>query len=164
MDRAGALEEILKAYDVYYDVNRENAESPFVAEAMFHSHDEQFFLIRSASIGETESNEHVFFATADKLSEDGLRKLDEAAWEKGLMRVRPHANHRNTDVSLIVLSNEVEDGAFDQAKKLSHYKSYRMGFQGWSHYRLIVMETSSGKMICNRQGQNLKKLFGNIFH
>lgn len=29
-------------------------------------------------------------------------------------------------------------------KKLRHYQSYKMSFQGWSNYRIIVLENSSG--------------------
>lgn len=163
MEKAEVLEKILKAYEAYYDINRETPERPFAAEASFHSHDEQFFLVKSARIGEAESNEHVFFSIEETLDEDRLKELDSAAWERGLARVKPHANHRNTDVTLVAAGNHVTEEAFALAARLKHYKSYQWGFRGFSHYRLVVLEYSSGRLACNGQGKDLKKLFGNIF-
>lgn len=163
MEKAEILEKLLKAYETYYDINCETPEDPFAAEASFHSHDEQFFLVKSARIGEAESNEFVFFAVEDDLDEGKLKKLDAAAWEKGLSRVKPHSNHRNTDITLVITGNHVTEEALALAPKLKHYKSYQWGFKGWSHYRLVVLERSSGRLSCNRQGKDLKKLLGNIF-
>ena len=39
------------------------------------------------------------------------------------------------------------------------YKSYRFSFWGWSEVRVIAYEHDSGKVVCNRQGDMLKKLF-----
>ena len=62
MTKEDVLEKALRSYSAYYDVNRETPEAPFAAEAVFHSHSSTYFLTRSATIGEAESNEYVFFA------------------------------------------------------------------------------------------------------
>lgn len=162
MNVTDTFEQVLRSYEIYYDVNREKTEAMFAAEAAFHSHDEQFFLVKSAKLGETESNEYVFFAKENYLNVEQLKKLDETAWEKGLDRVKPHSHHRNTDIVLIIVSDRVEADAAALIPQMSHYKSYCFGFQGWSHYRLVVLEVSSGRVVYNRQGQSLKKLFDNI--
>lgn len=156
------FEKVLKSYETYYDVEREKTGSIFAAEATFHSHDEQFFLMKSAKIGEAESNEYVFFAKEDYLDREKLQKLDEIAWTKGLERVKPHSNHRNTDIALVIVSDRIAEDVATFIPKIKHYKSFRFGFQGWSHYRLVVLEVSSGQVVYNRQGQSLKKLFDNI--
>lgn len=161
MSAAETLEKVLKSYEVYYDVNRE-AEPPFAAEAVFRSHNEQFFLTRSAKISEAESIEFVFFAAEEHLDAQKLAELDERAWSTGLSRVRPHSSHRNSDVTLIILAEHLDEAAFKAVKRLHRYKSYRLGFQGWSNYRVIALETSSGRLAFNRQGQSQKKLFRNI--
>lgn len=111
MSKEEVLERALRSYMAYYDVERETPEEPFAAEAAFHSHSSTYFLTKSATIGEAESNEYVFFALADRLDEELFRKLDHAAWEKGLARVKPHANHRNSDISLVVIASSVTEGA-----------------------------------------------------
>lgn len=162
MNTAEITELILKAYARYYDIKREDIPAPFVAEAVFHSNNEQYFLIKSAKISEQESNEYVFFANADSLSREELLRLDQSAWDEGSSRVNPHSNHRNSDVTLIVVAQQVSKEASDCARKLRHYQSYKMGLHGWSNYRVIILENSTGSLTTNRQGQNLKKLFRNI--
>ncbi len=163
MDRKEKLETLLRSFEQYYDVRRENVAEPFAAEAEFSLHDEQYFLVKSARLAEADSREYVFFALEERLDADRFAVLDEAAWEQGLARVKPHANHRNTDIVLVILADEIEETVFAGISKTRRYKSYRLGFQGWSHYRLIASELSSGRTSSNRQGRSLKKLVSNIF-
>ncbi|MCI8275299.1 MAG: hypothetical protein HFI66_06760 [Lachnospiraceae bacterium] len=163
MEMTEALGKLLRSFERYYDVRREQVTEPFAAEAEFSLHDEQYFLVKSARLAEADSKEYVYFATADRLDGIGFAALDRAAWEKGLARVKPHANHRNTDIVLVILADHIEESVFSAIPKTRHYKSYRLGFQGWSHYRLIAVELSSGRTAANRQGQSLRKLVSNIF-
>ena len=163
MTQEDVLEKALRSYSAYYDVNRETPEAPFAAEAVFHSHSSTYFLTKSATIGEAESNEYVFFALTDHLDEENFQRLDSLAWEKGLARVKPHANHRNTDISLVVIASSVTEGAENLARRQKHYKSYCLSLHGFSHYRLIVLDLSNEKMTCNRQGHSMKKIFSKIF-
>ncbi len=163
MDLTQPFEKLVSRFEAYYDVHREGVTPPFDAEAEFHSHDEQFFLVRSATISEAESHEYVYFAKQEVLDVDTLREMDEKAWETGVSHVNPHKDHRNSDVSLIILANEITEGAAAVIPKLRHYKSYHFSLQGWSQYRLIAVESSTGRIVCNRQGKDLKKLVSDIF-
>lgn len=162
MNKEEVLEQVLKSYKQYYNINRDNAKAPFACEAVFKSHNEQYFLVKAAKISDVDSNEFVFFALEDKFSKDRLLELDKIAWEEGLSRVEPREGHRNSDVTLIVISEHVDQNAYELAKKIKHYKSYRFSFYGWSNYKLVVIETSLNRFITNRQGNALKKLFINI--
>lgn len=162
MNRADAMEQAVRAYEAYYDVNRETPEEPFFAEASFHSHEDAFFLVHGAVIGESESNEYVFFASEESLDLEDLKKLDSLAWDKGTARVKPHGHHRNTDISLIILADQVTEEARKAVRGLKHYKSYRFSLQGFSHYRLLVVDLTEKKMFWNRQGSELRKSFHKI--
>lgn len=157
-----ALQALLRSYERYYNVTTEGAAEPFAAEAVFHTHDEQFFLTKSATLAEADSHEYVFFATAECGDLSTVQALDEKAWEAGVSRVRPHSNHRNTDIVLILLAERISQDAADYIKKAKRYKSYRHTLQGWSHYSMVALETSTGNFFCNRRGKSLKKLFYNI--
>lgn len=153
---------LLKSYKRYYNIKTENVTKPFAAEAVFHTHDEQYFLVKAARLAEADAHEYVFFATADEISLAEAQNLDEAAWSEGLSRVVPHVNHRSTDITLIILAGHISADAVEYIKKLKRYKSYRHTLQGWSNYSVVAMETSSGEFFSNRRGKNLKKLFSNI--
>lgn len=150
------LEKLLKAYGVYYDVERRHPAPPFAAEAAFRSHTEQYFLVRRARLAEAESNEYVYFAVEDALTVPLLRALDGAAWNAGTARIAPHRDHRNSDVTLLVLASRVDPDAAALVPKLKHYQSYHFGFQGWSHFRLAVVEADTGEIYCNRQAKTLR--------
>ena len=61
MDSFYAIKKLLPAFEQYYTVNKES-EPPFCAQAEFRSHNEQYFLVRSAHIADIDSNEFVYFA------------------------------------------------------------------------------------------------------
>ena len=156
------LEKLLKSYRTYYNVDEETPTEPFVAEAVFRLHDEQYFLVRSARISEADVSEIVFFASLEQLGEEDCRRLEERAWEEGLKKVVLTPNHRSTDVVLIILAGEISEGAKKALKKSHHYQSYRFTLKGWSHYRAIAYESSTGTLVHNRQGKVLEKTLRNI--
>ena len=128
-----ALSTLLNSYRRYYNIKTENVTKPFAAEAAFHTHDEQYFLVKTATLAEADAHEYVFFATADELGLSEIKALDETAWTEGLSRVAPHFNHRSTDIVLIVLSEHITEDAALYIKKVKRYKSYRYTLQGWSN-------------------------------
>ena len=55
------LQKLLHSFERYYNVREECVVAPFSAEAEFHSHSEQYFLVKSAHVADIDSNEYVFF-------------------------------------------------------------------------------------------------------
>ena len=162
MTSAAALDLVLPLFQVYYDIERENVTEPFAAEAAFHSHEEQYFLFKDAKYTECDAHEYVFFHTLDRLTLAEAKRLDELAWAEGLSRVKPSSIHRSTDVGLVLLADRVDPDAAEYIQKLRRSKSYMFLLHGFSNYRVIAIETSSGAMSCNRMGRHLRKLFSNI--
>ena len=158
----GALQRLLKSFRRYYNVRTEGAAAPFAAEAEFHSHGQHYFLVKAAHLADMDSNEYVFFASLPELSLEELESLAGKAWQTGLSRVHPYSGHRSSDITLVVVADRVAEPAFAAAKKLSFYKSYRFSFYGWSHFRALVLEASSGRSAANRFASDLQKLLGNM--
>lgn len=165
MSGNGALDKILKSFERYYNVTTKGIEPPFAAEAAFKSHSEQYFLVKAAKVADIDSNEFVFFYSNDNVppqTQDDIAQIANAAWERGLSRITPYYGHRNTDITLIVLSEKIGEDAFKKIKKLNHYKSYKLGLYGWSSFRTLAYESSTGRFATNRRGRGLKKLIGSI--
>ena len=162
MAPADVLGALLKSYQRYYNLTTDGVEPPFAAEAAFHSHDEQYFLVRSARLAEVEAHEYAFFAVGETLSLADVQRLDEAAWARGLSLAKPGPHHRSTDVALIILAEHIAPDAMRYVKTLKRYQSYRFTLHGWSHYQAIALETSTGTLSSNRRGRDLEKLFRNI--
>ena len=162
MAPADVLGVLLKSYQRYYNVQTEDVEAPFAAEAVFHSHDEGYFLSKRAKLSESEDHEYVFFATAEALEERDVQELERCAWERGLNRVHPSASHRSTHIVLVMLAERISPEAKRCIQTMRHSRNYRFLLHGWSGFRTIALETSSGALTWNRRGRDLEKLFRNI--
>ena len=164
MDSFYALDQILPAFQQYYTIKKEDVTPPFCAEAEFRSHNEQYFLVRSAHIADIDSNEFVYFATISDLTDEKFDELVNTAWNTGLAKVHPHEGHRNSDVSLIILADRISDETKIKIKKIKLYKSYKFSFHGWSHFKLAVADLNSlddkgsPALYSNRQGKDFAKL------
>ena len=161
METNDILQAVLRSFVRYYNL-RENPTPPFAAEAEFHSHSEQYFLTRAAHIADIDSHEYVFFAEEENLTSERLEELEKTAWEEGLSRVEPGPGHRNSDVSLIIIASTIEETAFRQVSKIKRSKSYRFSLHGWSNFRVLAYEVSSGRVAYNRSGKGLKKVISTL--
>lgn len=150
-----ALERTLKSYGHYYTVRRGDAAPPFQAEALFLQHDERYFLSRGIRLSESDSRDTVFFATVERLDAATFTALDEAAWSTGLSRVQPEWGHRGADVGLVILTNHLEPDAADRIRVVNRSRGYFFSLKGWTNYRLIAMEVSTGRFASNRLGRQL---------
>lgn len=162
-----ALEKLIHSYELYYDIYTQDIVAPFVAEAEFKSHTEKFLLVKAAKIADIDSNEFVYFYCDEThadfiLSSQKITELAQTAWERGLARITPYYGHRNTDISLIILADKISEESFKTIKKLKFYKSYKFGFYGWSSFRALAYETSTGRSVTNRRGSDLKKLVDSL--
>ena len=158
MSPSEAIKAILPAFEQYYTIKKEDITPPFCAEAEFRSHNEQYFLVRSAHIADIDSNEFVYFADPQELTSDTLSELVNAAWQTGLAKVRPYNGHRNSDVSLFIFTNSISPETAKSIKKIKLYKSYKFSLHGWSHFKLAVCTTSDFAIYTNRQGRDFIKL------
>ncbi len=157
MEPSDALNKLLPSFEQYYTINNQ-AEQPFCREAEFRSHNEQYFLVRQAHIADIDSNEFVYFFTTDNLDSQAVQKLSSLAWEKGLAKVRPYNGHKNSDISLIILCNSVNEDTVKTIKKTKFYKSYKFSFHGWSNFKLSVVELNNQHIYFNRFGKDYRKL------
>ena len=166
METSQALEKILPTFEQYYTVNKDS-NPPFCAQAEFRSHNEQYFLVRSAHIADIDSNEFVYFATTKSFTKEQLEDFSKQAWEQGLLKVKPYNGHRNSDVSLIILADnlaEDKNQLIKQIKKTKLYKSYKFSFHGWSNFKLVVVDLETQDIYFNRFGKDYRKLIEkNIF-
>ena len=164
MELTEAINKILPAFEQYYTVKKDDITPPFCKEAEFRSHNEQYFLVRSAHIADIDSNEFVYFADPEELTEEKLDQLINAAWTAGLAKVRPHEGHRNSDVTLIIITKKFECPLEKAIKKIKLYKSYKFSFHGWSNFKLAVVELDTNSIYFNRFGKDYRKLLEkNIF-
>lgn len=157
-----ALDRLVGSYLRYYDVVREDV-APFSAKAEFHAHGESYLLIKQAKMWEMDSNEYVYFFASEEPDASSVLELVETAWDEAMAKVQPGTNHRNSDVTFLLLAQTLPPETRKALKHTNRSKGYAHGLQGWSNLKLGAIELSSGKIATNRHGADLKKLLQNIF-
>ncbi len=154
-----ALDAIIPSYERYYNIITENVKEPFDKEAWFLSHNEQYFLVKAAKVDDVDSNEYVFFKTIDHLTLEEYERLCDISWEEGISRVKPYLGHKNTDVSLVIFADRIDNNCFEAVKKTRRYKSYSFSFKGYSNFKVVAVELKLKRFATNRQGRILKQMF-----
>ena len=157
-----ALDRLVASYTRYYNVVRENT-APFSAKAEFHAHGESYLLIKEAKMWEMDSNEYVFFYAGSSPDAETVSNLIETAWDEAVAKVTPGKNHRNSDVTFLLVADSLPQETRKVIKRTHRSKGYAHGLQGWSNLKLGAFELSTGKPATNRHGADLKKLLQNIF-
>ena len=61
-----------------------------------------------------------------------------------------------------MIADRIDEDAVAFIKKTKHSKNYRMARYGYSNFRLVAVELSTGTAYFNRQARILMKLVGNI--
>jgi hypothetical protein len=158
MTFSDAIDCILPAFEQYYTIKKDNITEPFCAEAEFRSHNEQYLLVRAAHIADEDSNEYVFFAQEKNLSEEKLCSIVDAAWSQGLSRVKPYYGHKNSDITVIIFTEQTEQSLKKAIKKTNRYKSYKFSLYGWSRLKLVVAEVPANNYFCNSHGADVCKM------
>lgn len=147
-----AFDKLLPSFKDYYNINTENVLSPFVAEAEFVSHQEQYFLVKSAKLSDIDSKDHVYFAVESELTLGKASEMCLAAWDDGLKNVQPYYGHRNSDVTVFILCENTDIKTIKKCRKFNFSKSYKMMLYGWSHFKLVILNTDTNKLYYNRYG------------
>lgn len=159
MDRLEAFENILRSYERYYDIKRENPMPPFAAEASFETHSEGFMLIRAAKLAEFDAREYVFFAVPPRVDTTLAEELADKVWEETLRRAIPQEGHKSTDGVLVILTDELDKGAAAHLRRERRFQSYRHGIYGSSTLRIVARDLSKEETVTNRHGRDLARLF-----
>lgn len=162
METDSLLKKLLTSFERYYTIQTENVTSPFNAQAEFKAHGEQYVLLKIAKIAEMDSRDYAYFKLEENLTVEKLQEYSLKAWDAGIAKVVPYSGHRNSDITLVILADKIDEDAVKQIKKTKFYKSYKFSFWGWSHFRLVVKELSSNKVYFNRFGSDLKKVLISI--
>lgn len=156
MSKEEIFDKLTEAYGGYYNINKDGVLEPFDATGYLSNEARQYFLVKAAHIASVNSYEYVYFKKCTELYGSLLDELDEKAWEDGISRVEPSTDHKNTDVSLIVITDRVSDDLKGGIEKYKHSKNYKLGLYGFSNYRLVVIEAPKGLVLTNRRGRDLK--------
>ena len=152
------LERLLVSHETWFDVYRdyEFGGRTFPGYAEFHSHGEQYVLVKRAKLWEVDAFEYLFFVTTDELAQSELDDLVSFMKTKAIEKVHPDPNHMTSYLSLVIVANSVADGVKKQVRHTSFRKNFAFGIRGWADLRLAVLDLSDDSVTTNFQGKEMK--------
>lgn len=140
--RHQVLKRILAAHETWFDVQRdyEYAGFSFPGYAEFHSHGEQYVLVKRAKLWEVDTHEYLFFVLEDLLDAKQAQAWIDFVCTKGLEKVDPVPNHMSSAVTLVVLCNRCTPEAAKLFRSTRKRKNYMLGVRGWADVRLAIVQ------------------------
>ena len=151
------LKRLLLAHRAYFDVqeNHEYQGRVFPGYAEFHSHGEQYVLVKRAKLWEVDAHQYLFFVVTELLDERLLDDLVGFMKNEALGKVEPRPNHMSSDLVLVVVADSVDQGAATKLKRVRFRKSYRFGLWGWSDLKLAAVDLAGRRVVSNGAGKEL---------
>lgn len=153
-----ALEGILGAYMRLFDVQRECecAGRSFSAYAEYHEYDEQYVLVKRAKLWEAHIHEYAYFQIVDRLDGRALDELLGFMKTDALGRLDPEPDHMTSYLSLVIVTNSMDDQLARTVRKTRFRKDFRLGIRGWAELKLAVVDVSRQRVITNPAGESME--------
>ena len=157
-ERELLIDRLLVSHEAWFDVYRgyEFGGRTFPGYAEFHSHGEQYVLVKRAKLWEVDAFEYLFFESVGHLDQEILDDLLEFMTAKAIEKVHPDPNHMTSYLSLVVVADTVADGLDKLVRKTKFRKNFALGIRGWADLRLAVVDLSSHSVTTNSQGKDLR--------
>lgn len=163
--RSRVLECLIAAHEAWFDVERgrELAGRVFPGYAEFHSYGERYVLSRRAKLWEVANHEYIFFDTVERLEEDAFARMVAFMETEALAVVHPEPNHMSSNISLVVVADEVGPQVGRMVRRTRFRKNFKWGLWGWSDLRIAVVDLAGlrtggqGRVMTNAAGKVLRK-------
>lgn len=154
------LQSLLKAHEAWFDVREgyEYAGRAFAGYAEFHSHGEQYVLVKRAKLWEVDAHEYVFFHLADHFDGRQLSELISFMQLEAIKKVVPEPNHMSSCLSLVVIADDADDDALRLVRTTRFRKNFAFGFRGWADLRLAVVSLARASVTTNAAGKALRPM------
>ena len=153
------LEQLLKAYSYYFDIERDVTVEggSFPAAAKYHLREENYVATKAHTIYATEQHEYVYFYLTEHLDAETLGQQIQLARESGLAEINPHSEHMFSYVTLIILADAIDPDAQQLLKKTRFRKNFCLALHGWMEFHIAAMEVSTNRFLSNPAGKEARK-------
>lgn len=157
-ERELVLNRLLASHETWFDVYRdyEFGGRTFPGYAEFHSHGEQYVLVKRAKLWEVDAFEYLFFVTARTLDADALADLVGFMTETAIQKVHPDPNHMTSYLSLVIIADDVPEEVRKLVRKTKFRKNFALGIRGWADLRLAAICLSDHSVTTNSQGKEMR--------
>ena len=161
------LERALASFAGSYDISRDTQvlDRPVEALCQLRALNSRYMLKKKWVVWEANAFEHCVFVTCEKLTAETVkewftfmtREAEEHLVHPG--EKYPPEGHMYTYLSTVFLCNEMDKEAKKALKRLRFTKNYLFTVRGWATGRAVAAEVSTGKVVTNGAGKEMKKHF-----
>lgn len=161
------LEKALTSFAGSYDISRDTQVHgrPVQALCQLRAMNSKYMIKKKWVVWEANAFEHCVFVTADTLTADTVqdwfsfltRDAEEELVHPG--EKYPPEGHMYTYLTTVFLCGSMEPEAAKALKRLKFNKNYLFTVRGWATGRALAVDMSSGKVVTNAAGKEMKKHF-----
>ena len=157
-ERREALEKRLcESYRAYFDVEMVEDDPSLKARCAYHFRESQYVLVKNAELWAAENHEYLYLHSLDKLDAAAVERVVQAVLEDGTPRVKPHAEHRFTYLTAMILCDQAAPDALEMLKKVKKRREFKLSLHGWMELRIAAVDLSTGEISTNRCARDLSK-------
>lgn len=130
----------------------------FLMIARYHQVSGRLFVTKKDIIDKYETFETCYMK---ELSQPGLSDIESFfSWlTKKAETVRPGKDHFYTDITGILVSDHMPEGAAGLLKGLNFQKSFLLFFRGYLKIRLVCVDLGDGNVYTNKLGKEIKRVY-----
>lgn len=157
LSRQDAAQQLLRAYQAYFDITPIDDGTPLIARCVYHERSEKYVLTQKAKLWGAETNEYLYVFSLPELTMECYEQCRERAMQLGMELVHPHSEHMYSYITAVILCDTARPEALDA---LRHYKktiNFKLSLHGWMEYHIAAVELTTAGVTANRSGKELKK-------
>lgn len=158
-DLSASLEQILKSYECYFDIEREFriCDLTVPAFARFYIRNERYVLTKRAKLWGAEAYEYLFFFCEKALTPQRWEEIRELIMRSEKLLVKPHREHMYSYIGAIILCESMDPATEKAVGSFRFQKNYRCSFHGWMTARAAAVCLTDGRIVCNRPGKDIRR-------
>lgn len=158
-DLSASLEQILKSYECYFDIEREFRifDLTVPAFARFYVRNERYVLTKRAKLWGAEAYEYLFFFCEKVLTPQRWEVIREIMIRSEGVLVKPHREHMYSYISAVILCESLDPAAEKAVRSFRFQKNYCCSFHGWMTARAAAVCLADGRIISNGPGKDIRK-------
>ncbi|MBR6625949.1 MAG: hypothetical protein IKL01_07070 [Mailhella sp.] len=164
VSRESMLAKLRDAYTVYFDDVDVPADVPHLAACYdFHSTNECFVISKKVKLWSAETNEYVHVFSLSHLDVQTFEACRARALELGMEKVRPHLDHKSSNITAVFVCDSVDPDAAKALEKTRIHKDFLFSLKGWMDFRAAAVELSTGRALVNGAARDMKEfMLGNL--
>ncbi len=136
-------------FDFYND--HQIGDVVFPLYGKYYARSARYFAVKKAELYAYSNFEHLFYyRITGCLSETAFQELAATLQDNVVQIVEPNDEHMSSVLTLIIECDTIEPELAAIIPKYKYKKSFKLGFNGWTELKVIIIAKAEGRAIENK--------------